>query len=310
MSGGGQNEARTTPMKIPKWMRICAVLFMILSAGGNVIDFGQSIPKKIMGWEAAGRDIVYDRKTLFDYMDGGAEVYLAFDFKQVFVRKFKGPARGELALDIYDMGSPEEAYGIFSCDRQDPEAGIGQESEYGLGLLRFRQGRYFVSITASDDEQKAEKTILELGKAVAAKLGPPGGPPALLQCLPETGLKKNQTSYFHGSVNLNNRFFVASENILNLDKQTDCAFAEYALNEKETGNLLLVRYSDEGQAQAAYQSFCKSYLPETIETGTAQTENRKWTMARLRKNYVAIVFESPSKEYAERLHSAVRYPQK
>ena len=165
-------------MKIPTVLNASAGLFLILFAGGNVTDFGQSIPKKIMGWGAAGRDTVYDRKTLFDYMDGGAEVYLAFDFKQVFVRKFKGPAKGELALDIYDMGSPEEAFGIFSCDREDPEAGIGQESEYGLGLLRFWQGRYFVSITASDDEKKAEKAILELGKAVAAGLGPAGSPPA------------------------------------------------------------------------------------------------------------------------------------
>ncbi len=263
-----------------------------------------------MGWGAAGRDTVYDRKTLFDYMDGGAEVYLAFDFKQVFVRKFKGPAKGELALDIYDMGSPEEAFGIFSCDREDPEAGIGQESEYGLGLLRFWQGRYFVSITASDDEKKAEKAILELGKAVAARLGPAGSPPALLRCLPEAGLKKNRTSYFHSSINLNNRFFVASENILSLDRQTDCAFAEYALSETESGNLLLVRYPDEGRARAAYQSFSKSYLREATPTGTAQTENRKWTIVRRQKNYLAIVFESPSKEYAERLCSAIRYPQK
>lgn len=297
-------------MKILKCSLLCVVFVIISSAGGNVTDFAQTIPKKILEWEASGKDAVYDRKTLFDYMDGGAEVYLAFDFKQTFVRNFKGTSGDEIVLNIYDMNSPEEAFGIFSCDRQDPDAGIGQESEYGFGLLRFRQGRFFVSISAAGDEQKAEKTILELGKAVAALLGPPGAHPDLLKCLPETGLKKNRTSYFHSSINLNNRFFVASENIFNLDRQTDCIFAEYAAGREENGSLLLVRYSEKNRAKKAYQSFCKSYLPEARQGGTAQAENGKWTMARLQQNFLAVVFEASSKEYADKLHSGVRFSNK
>jgi hypothetical protein len=275
-----------------------------------VTDFRESIPKKILDWQAAGRDMVYDRKTLFDYMDGGAEVYLAFDFKEAFVRKYQGPAKDEIALDIYDMGSPEEAFGIFSCDRQDPGIGIGQDSEYGPGLLRFRQGRYFVSITAAGDEKKAEKAILELGKAVAPLLGPPGALPTLLQCLPEQGQKKDRTSYFHSVVNLNNRFFVSGENILNLEKSTDCVFAEYAEGAAESGNLLIIRYSDESRAQAAYRSFCKAYLPPGAAAGAGQAEDRTWTAAKVRANFVAVVFKAPTKEYAGRLHFAIRYPQK
>jgi hypothetical protein len=288
------------------------LLFLITSisvVGGDMKDLAQSIPKKILDWESVSHDGVYDRKTLYDYMDGGAEVYLAFDFRNVFVRKYQNPAKEEIALDIYDMGSPEEAFGVFSCDRADPEAGIGQESEYGYGLLRFRQGRYFVSITAAGDEERAEKAILELGKAVAPLLGPAGPPPDLLKCLPESGLKENRTSYFHAAVNLNNRFFVASENILGLGKDTDCVFAEYETGSEESGDLLIVRYQDEARARAAYKSFLKAYLPEAGPEATALTENRKWTMAQTRGNYLAVVFEAPSKEYAETLYSAVRFPQ-
>jgi Family of unknown function (DUF6599) len=279
-------------------------------AGGDMKDLAQSIPQKILDWECAGPDAVYDRETIYDYMDGGAEVYLAFDFRNAFVRKYKNPAGEEIALDIYDMGSSEEAFGAFSCDREDPEAGIGQESEYGYGLLRFRQGRFFVAVTAAGDEKKAEKAILEIGKAVAPLLGPPGPAPVLLQCLPESGLKEDRTSYFHAMVNLNNRFFVSSENILNLGKDTDCVFAEYAAGPEETGKLLIVRYSDEPRAKAAQESFLKAYLPEAGPGATALTENGKWTLARLHKNFLAAVFEAPSKEYAEGLFSAIRFPGK
>jgi hypothetical protein len=284
------------------------LLGLYVHSGGNVKDFAPSIPDKVLDWKSSGKDMVYDRSKLFDYMDGGAEVYLAFDFREVFVRKFADAAGNEIALDIYDMGSSREAFGIFSFDRQDPEAGIGQDSEYGPGLLKFRQGRYFVSITVSGNENAAEKAVLELGKAIAPKLGPPGERPDLLKCLPAAGLKNNRTSYFHDSVHLSNRYFVSSENILNLDATTECVFAEYAASPQESGSLLVVLYPDAAKAQAAERSFRKAYLPEADVSGAARTENKKWVMAKIRENAVVIVFEAPSKKYADALQSAVRFP--
>jgi hypothetical protein len=279
-------------------------LVLAAFAGGSVKDLGPLLPKDVAGWKAAGPDRVYDRKTIFDYLDGGAEVYLAFDLREVFVRKFKNAAGTEIALDIYDCGSPAEAFGAFTCDRQDPDAGIGQESEYGPGLLRFRQGRYFVSITAAGDEEKAEVALRELGKVVVPVLGPPGEPPALLRALPESGLKKDRTCFFHSVINLNNLLFVASENILNLELRTDCILAEYDAGGVEPARLLLVRYPDESRAQIAEQSFAKGYRPP--DSGAS---SKTQTLARRRSNFLAIVFAAPSKDFAERLLVAVKYPQ-
>ncbi len=184
-------------------------------------DFSRLIPARVGDWTAAGKDAVYDRKTLYDYMDGGAEVYLAFDFRQVFARKYAGPGGKEISLDIYDMGSSAEAYGIFSCDREDPGAGIGQGSEYGFGLLRFHQGRFFVTVMTAEEGEDAGKAVLDIGRAVAKELGPPGPGPDMVGYLPRDSLRPDRTSYFHANVNLNNRYFVASENILGLDRSTD-----------------------------------------------------------------------------------------
>jgi len=284
-------------------------VFAILAAGGTVNTLSQAIPRKILDWQASEKDRTYDRKTIFDYMDGGAEVYLAFDFREAFVRTYKVPSGDDIVLDVFDLGSPQEAYGVFSCDRQDPEAGVGQESTFGPGLLRFWQGRYFVSVSSAGDAQRTEKAILELGKAVVPHLGPPGEPPRLLQLLPPAGLIRSKTSYCHGAISLSNRYFVASENILRLDRgKTDCVLAEYSEGSGETIKLLLIRYPDEGQARAARQSFLKSYPPEAGPDGTAQAENKKWLLGRSHRNFVAIVFEAPSKVRAENLFAAVRFP--
>ncbi|MGB8952134.1 MAG: DUF6599 family protein [Candidatus Aminicenantales bacterium] len=290
-----------------KILRILLLFLIVQMTGGSVKDFGALIPNKIQGWEAEEKDQIYDRKTLYDYMDGGAEVYLAFDFVQVFVRKFIGPEQGELALDIYDMGSSEEAFGIFSCDRQDEGIGIGQDSEFGYGFLKFWQGRYFVTITAMGEEKAAEEVIPGLGKAVVVHLGPPGPKPILLECLPKKDLRESRISFFHSSVNLNNRYFIASENILHINQETDCVFAEYQGEEDEGGCLLVIRYSDESKARAAYRSFLQSYLPEAQTTGSAQMENGTWTMARVHNNFVAVVFEAPSKQWAEEMQFRLKF---
>jgi len=289
---------------------LAAAAAYLISGGGAVADFGDKIPRTVGGWTASGKDRTFNRETLYGYMDGGAEVYLAFDLREVWSRKYAGPAGRDMTLDIFDMGSPAEAFGAFSCDREDPDAGIGQESEYGAGLLRFWQGRYFVTVTASADDEAAARAVLELGREAVKPLGPPGPKPDMVAFLPAEGLRPGRTSYFHGLVNLNNRFFIASDNLLRLDRSTDCVIGEYGARGAEPVTLLLVRYPDAAGARSARQSFLASYLRDARPEGVALTENRKWVLASARDNFLAVVFDAPSGGEAKRLAAAVKFPAK
>ena len=290
-----------------KNLLLLIICVLIYSCGGNVKDIYQALPDQVLDWKAEAEDVVYDRETLYDYMNGGAEVYLAFDFQQVFVRKFKRTGEDEIILDIYDMGSPAEAFGVFSCDREDEGAGIGQDSEYGFGLLRFWKGRYFVSVIAAGDDQAAKPAIFELGKSVAGLLGPKGEKPEMLKLLPDKGLLKDRISFFHSNVNLNNRFFIASDNILNLERSTDCAFAEYEEKGQEPVILMIVRYPDKAAADKANASFRLGYMPEAKDTGLAEMENRLWTMVKQKENIVAIIFEAPDTARAQELFLEINF---
>ena len=277
-------------------------------SGETVKDIASLVPAAVREWKASGPDAIYDRKTLYDYMDGGAEVFLAFDFRELLSRKFGNAAQDEIILDIYEMGSPAEAFGIFSIDRQNEPASIGQEASFGFGLLRFWQGPYFISIMTTGDDKSADAAILDLGKIVASKLGPAGRFPDLLQTLPSAGLMAGRTSYFHSSFHLNNRFFVASDNILNLDSGTDAVFAEYAEGGRPAGSLLVIRYPDQQAARDAEASFRKSFLPEAGPSAAVMTENHKWVQTRPQGRFLAVVFDAPSREGAEALLAAIRFP--
>ena len=251
----------------------------------------------------------YDRGNLFDYMNGGAEVYLAFDFERVLVRKYRRPDGNEMSLDIYEMGSSAEAFGVFSCDREDEEAGIGQGSEYGYGLLRFWKGPYFVTVMTSAEDEEADQAVLELGREVERLLGPEGPEPEILDVLPQSGLRRDRTSYFHSNIHLNNRFFIASENILKLDRETDCVFAEYGPPGEDPVSLLVVRYPDRQKALDGYRSFVAGFMPEADGSGAARTENSQWTKVQITGNTVAVVFDAPTGEFAEQILSGIKIGQ-
>jgi len=289
-----------------KQIKILIFFFLILSCnGGRVDSLFKSIPKQILEWKAVEKDVFYNRKTLYDYMDGGAEMYLAYNFQRVFTRRYQGPEDNEITLDVYDMGSSPEAFGIFSCDREDPDVGIGQGSGYGTGLLRFWKDRYFVSIIAIGDDKIAEPAILELGKAVASAIDSTGPEPPILNWLPETGLIKNRTSFFHSDISLNNRFFIASENILQLSDKTNGVLAEFLAYGKKKSYLLLIEYEDAARAKLAYETFVNSYMPEAGDTGSVQTENGKWTVVKTDQNILTIVLEAPKVDWAQTLQTEV-----
>jgi hypothetical protein len=100
-----------------------------------------SLPVDAAGWTWDKEQKEYNSpKALFDYMDGAAELYLAYGFQRLTVRKFEKSSQRPITLELYEMASSEDAYGLFSFDRQDEAVGIGQGSEFGGGLLRFWKG--------------------------------------------------------------------------------------------------------------------------------------------------------------------------
>ena len=265
----------------------------------------QSIPKQMEKWEAQDADEFYHRNTLYEYINGGAELYLNYDFKQVIVRRYLGPADAEIILEIYDMGIFSDAFGIFSVERMDEELGIGQGSEYGGGLLRFWKSRFFVSIMTTGGEQFAKPAMIKLAQEVDNLIILPGLKPNLLKALPPEGLQAKSLRFFHTAAILNRQYFLAEKNILHLNKQTDCLLAKYHCDDN-TAYLLLIEYQNQKQAKNAYYTFIESYMPEAKGSGVAQMENNTWTMINENKNYLILALEVTQKDFGVNLLARVK----
>jgi hypothetical protein len=264
-----------------------------------------SLPSEARGWKWDEKEMKCNSRTLFGYMDGAAELYLAYGFQNLTVRRFEKPNEPPIIVELYEMASSEEAYGIFSYEHQDETAAIGQGSEFGGGLLRFWKGKYFVSVYAEGEGAEVESGILKLGRAAASSIPVRGLEPKLVSFIPgkDLGLVDKSVRYLKSHVLLNQQFFISHQNILNLNRKTEAVLAQY-LQDKQKTHLLLIRYPDSKGAADAYQSFMRVYLPDVGGKDRGKTEDRKWTFARQRNEFVLIVFGAPTEADAEILLKA------
>jgi len=261
-----------------------------------------SLPSETKGWTWDGKDETFNNQTIFKYIDGAGELYLAYGFRGLTVRRFEGPGKPLLVAEIYEMGSSEDAYGVFTFERQEEEADVGQGSEFGGGLLRFWKGVYFVSVYGEGEGAEMDSAVLELGKRIAESIKVPGSKPALLGFLPDKtfGLDTANMYFFRSHVLLNQRFFVAHQNILQLGRDVEAVMGPYDREGKRM-HLVLVRYPSNKRAQDAFQTFVRAYMPEAAASGSVKTEDGKWTRIRAYGEFLAIVFGALTEAEAEKL---------
>ncbi len=271
---------------------------------GDDSGFVLLLPDEINGWKAKGEDKIYDPETIFDYIDGAGEVYRAYNFRKLFVRRYAKQGSPDIVADCFDMGTSHDAFGVFTHDLEGEDSGIGQGSAYSAGLLSFWKSHFFISLYAEEETQETKEAVLSLGRKIAESVSGEGSKPDLITLFPADGFDEKSVHYFHNHLVLNYHFFVADENILLLDQQTEAALGNYQDNE-EKYRLLIVRYPEVNKAADAYKIFTKNYMPDAKAPGLVQTEDGKWTAARVKGGFLIIAFDCPTDSHALRLEEGV-----
>jgi hypothetical protein len=159
----------------------------------------------ITGWILSGNPRTFPKEGLYGYIDGGAEIFLQYGFRDLTVfdlvpDKAAAP-RKAITLEIYRMGSPKAAFGIFSTRREGGEPvspGIKTFHWLGQEQASFVKGDFYVNILASGCTQA------EVGNFVASlAVNLPSGEtpmPGAFSCLPEFNLVPGTERYICGDI--------------------------------------------------------------------------------------------------------------
>lgn len=262
------------------------------------------LPRQIAGWEAKGEDQFFDRNNLFDYMNGAGEIYLAFDFQWLFVREYTRGGSPSVIVEIYQMGSSEDAYGLFTQDTDGEDVVCGQDAIYAAGLLRFWKDRIFVRILAEKELPATRSIVIKLGEMIAAAISQEGKRPALVEFLPASGIRPRTIRFFHTVVSLNVHYYLSSVNVLNLSPATDAVLADYSVDGPKA-KLLFVSYPSSAEASQAAGQFVIRYLEGRVlgegELLIKEIDKGKWAGVQQRDKYLIIVLEADGLSLCQRL---------
>ena len=223
------------------------------------------LPASIDGWNIL-EDHLYNRENLYEYINGGAELYLSFGFQSVLSRTYFRTDQPKIIVDLFDMRESANAFGVFCHTREVVDTTFGQGSQYFPGLLTFWKDHYYVSILASPETQESKRAGENLAREIEKSINKSGSVPELLKYLPPKNLKEESIRYFTHSAWLNSYFFIADENIFQIGQEAPAVLARYS----DQGILLLVQYPEPTQAQEAYQAFEKYFASQNTFQGTVK----------------------------------------
>ena len=132
---------------------------------------------------AQGSAQTYNPDSLYQYIDGGADLYLLYDFKSLLHQDLKSGAT-ELTADIYEMSKSEDAFGIYASERSPSYKflAIGAEGYRDKGILNFVQDRYYVKL--SGNGANADALLDQFARLLAGRIGGVRSLPGLLAKLP------------------------------------------------------------------------------------------------------------------------------
>ena len=271
------------------------------------------LPETMQGWKARKPDHEYTFDTLFDLIDGGAEVYRSLNVRKVLDRRYTKEGAADIIVDLFDMGSSRDAFGAFHHDmREDADVGVGMESEYQGSFLFFWKDRYFISVVALEETPETREVVLTLGHTIAARIPRPGTEPDIVKLLPSKGLQREQIYYFHDLESLERRYSIGKGNPLHLSKETEGILARYSVADvpavKEGQPLavfLIVAYASRSAVLAAEKDFSAVYLNRAKSGTLVQLPTKGWAGICRKDTHLFAVLESPDRATARRLLDSV-----
>lgn len=152
---------------------------------------------EVTGWKQSGEIQTFVPKTLFEYINGAADLYLGYDFEELKVAEYVDEKKASVIVDVYRHASPTHAFGIYSQERLPNTnfLNIGVQGYIEKNLLNFLMGTYYIKINSFNTGTEDQEVLLTFGKKVAENLGEKGSFPSLLAAFPPEGKVKNSEKF-------------------------------------------------------------------------------------------------------------------
>jgi len=206
---------------------------------------------QVAGWQLAEAAQSFFPESLFERINGAAESYLAYDFKELLAAEFelKG-SEATLTVEIYDLGTPLNAFGIYSAERfpENRPVAIGLMGYIEGEALNFVAGRYYVKLLGYGLGPEAAARLTDFARRISAPVKDLGAVPAIFARFPRENMIPMSEKFI-------NRNFLGFE-FLGRGFQVS-----YRFGQQEFEGFVAV-FNAETQAQTALQRLLDFYIKD------------------------------------------------
>jgi hypothetical protein len=153
-------------------------------ATGSVLPADGDLP----GWSLATEPMHFEADNLWEYINGQADFFIDYGFVRVDTAEYRNDQESSsVVLEIYRMGRPQEAFGIFAAERtpDDRPLEIGAQAYLGTNVLGFWQAEQYVKLTSFDEGPAVEQFLIELANEISARIPSQGQELETLLLFPE-----------------------------------------------------------------------------------------------------------------------------
>lgn len=238
---------------------------------------------EITDWVRAQKPTTYTPETLYKdrilLSEGDRDIYYNYGFErkaEVEYQSSKFESIPYILLEIFDMGTPENAFGIFSVYSYPlPKfEWVGCKAIISGKYLWFWKGKYFVQIEGYAIATGIRKAMVLLAKATAKRIQDPPQKIPFLEILPNYYIRGSEkyfkTNWALRQVNksLPNPFPQLTDDTVGISAQYNIR----SNNPTHPYNAFVLRFPDVSAAESAYLRYRDTLMAENVPFVT-DTEN-------------------------------------
>ena len=203
---------------------------------------------EVQGWYAQYEPRIVKGDDLFLQINGGADIYLEYGFRDAVFHSYKLESGSAINLEIYRMKSSESTYGIytFKTGNSGKPIGVGHDGWMEEYYLNFWQGDILVTLIGLDTKKETLEGLVQFAKSIDSKIVSSSIQPDILNYLPEKGLTPNGKTYLKGNLALFNQYVFDSRNVFGITEGVHGEYGAYSL--------FLLFYKDNKESQNWFKS--------------------------------------------------------
>jgi hypothetical protein len=159
-----------------KIFKVCTILLILLRSGGTALSVEKptdilSAGNTIADANIIKQEVMETKQGMYDYMDGGAELYFDHGWELLIAADLQGESNQEFKIELYVVKTHQDALDLLDTQRDIGDTtSVGDKAYYGAGMVVWVQGNYYIKLWSWKEYANVQNDILTIAKELSNQL--------------------------------------------------------------------------------------------------------------------------------------------